>query len=215
MDFVFVYSYLQQNHEMPDLVLNSAIDNELEYYKNSDDQGDSLQYLMMQRFWRLIDADYKIDPEIFYGSEGLDSVTVQALYCDQFQIDTASYFSHLRKSSEALNYNTTHALLSLVFLKNNHCYTDESLESLSKEIENKNLELIANNDYEWNDLNIETLAFLSESGAKYKKSWIKNILKLQQEDGGWKGKERNETSNSHTTVLALWLILNVMDDVQK
>ena len=58
------------------------------------------------------------------------------------------------------------------------------------------------------------MAFRSEADFDYQKSWIKQILKAQQEDGGWKGRSSNETSNSHTTILAIWLIQNIINDLE-
>ena len=146
--------------------------------------------------------------------KGIDLITVKGLYCDQIKIDTNIFFQQLRDEADALNYNTSHALLSLIFLKKNNCYSDTEMNALNQYLDIKSLELLKKIDFEWNDLNIETLAFRSEADFDYQKSWIKQILKAQQEDGGWKGRSSNETSNSHTTILAIWLIQNIINDLE-
>ena len=214
MDFILVYSYLQQSNELPDLKVQSALNSEIEYYKNSKDPGDSIQYQTIKRFWRLVDRDFKIPQELYENAKGVDSITVKGLYCDQIKIDTNIFFQQLRDEADALNYSTSHALLSLIFLKKNNCYSDTEMNALNQYLDIKSLELLKKIDFEWNDLNIETLAFRSEADFDYQKSWIKQILKAQQEDGGWKGRSSNETSNSHTTILAIWLIQNIINDLE-
>ena len=131
MDFILMYSYLQQSNKLPDLKVQSALNSEIEYFKNSKDPGDSIQYQTIKRFWRIIDRDFKIPQELYENVKGIDLITVKGLYCDQIKIDTNIFFQQLRDEADALNYNTSNALLSLIFLKKNNCYTDSELNALN------------------------------------------------------------------------------------
>ena len=60
------------------------------------------------------------------------------------------------------------------------------------------------------DLYIETLAFLTEFDNEIDcKSEIKNVIELQNKDGGWSVRNTETESNLHSTFLSLWFLLNV------
>ena len=59
------------------------------------------------------------------------------------------------------------------------------------------------------DVWIEAIYFLSFFDPTFDEGiFIEKVINLQQKDGGWKYYSNSEESNTHTTILALWLLLN-------
>lgn len=214
-NIVMIYNYLQQANDLPDLKSQSAFDDQIAYFENSDDFNDSVNYSIIQQFWKLKDPEYKLPKYLLNAATGIDSLTLLALYCDQFSIDSTSHFSRLRRAGKSKDSETNIALLTLAFLKNNECFTPDELKSLNDYLDVQSAAMLNTPDLEWNDKSIETAAFRSEAKLDYQKAWIKEFLKVQQEDGGWKGRASNEASNSHTTIMAIWFLQNVINDLEK
>ncbi len=212
-NIVMIYNYLQQTNDLPNLKSQSAFNDQIAYFENSDDFNDSVNYSIIQQFWKLKDPEYKLPEYLLNAATGIDSLTLLALYCDQFSIDSTSHFSRLRRAGKSKDPETNIALLTLAFLKNNQCFTADELKSLNDYLDVQSAAILNTPDLEWNDKSIETAAFRSEAKLDYKKAWLKEFLKVQQEDGGWKGRSTNDESNSHTTILAIWLLQNVINDL--
>lgn len=215
VNIVMIYNFLQQTNDLPDLNAQSAFDDQISYLRNSKERGDSLEYQMIQRFWKLKDPEFKLSQELLNTAKGIDSLTLMALYCDQFNLDSTNYFPELRKAGKAQDYRTNNALLGLAFIQRNKCFSEKELESINNFLDTQSASLLNQPNLEWNDKSLETAAFRSEANLSYKKAWLKQILKVQQEDGGWKGRTSNESSNSHTTILAIWFLQNVINDLEK
>ncbi|MFZ9027771.1 MAG: hypothetical protein ACO2Z9_02085 [Crocinitomicaceae bacterium] len=215
INIVMIYNYLQQTNDLPDLKSQSAFDDQITYFKNSTDFNDSVNYSIIQQFWRLKDPNYKLPEQLLKSASGIDSLTLLALYCDQYAIDSTSHFSRLKKAGESKDSETNIALLTLAFLKNNNCYSLDELRSLNDYLDVQSAAILNEPELEWNDKSIETAAFRSEAKLDYQKAWLKEFLKAQQEDGGWKGRASNDASNSHTTIMAIWFLQNVINDLEK
>ncbi|MEI6311550.1 MAG: hypothetical protein WCP57_04730 [Bacteroidota bacterium] len=121
---------------------------------------------------------------------------------------TNKLFYKLNKSSD--KYTITHLYFALKMIER----TDESLlnirsKKIIKQLTQKLKEYANSNNIEL-DLYIETLAFLTEfDNVKGYQSEIKNVLELQNNDGGWSVRKTEIESNVHSTFLSLWFLLNV------
>jgi hypothetical protein len=164
---------------------------------------------------RLFDKNHKIQKIDIEQAIDLNYLILSALYCNDFQIDSLKYFQLLKEKSDEGEYALTHSLLALYLLNENACYNFKVLENLKSELISKNLKMLEEHKYEWNDINIESSALLQEVGYKFSKKHIREILKQQQDDGGWKADNNSTQSNAHTTVLALWSISVYLNRLKK
>lgn len=215
LEVMLVYNFLQQENDLPDLEYTSKLRAQFKYLSDLEslNTNDASELNTLRRFWKFVDPEYKIDSANFYGATGMDSITIQGLYCDLFNVSSDSFFTLLESQLIGSDYRTTHALFAFNLALKNDCFEEALYLNTLKKFEERTNVMI-NDRSEWTDLHIETLAFMLEANMKYKKSWIKQVLKAQQKDGGWKGKSSNETSNPHTTILAIWLIQNVITDLE-
>ena len=62
---------------------------------------------------------------------------------------------------------------------------------------------------EFDDLSIEAVAILQYAGYHYliREKWIMGIIGAQTNDGGWLWNSTHKETNTHTSVLALWALL--------
>ncbi len=121
---------------------------------------------------------------------------------------TNKLFYKLNKSFD--NYTITHLYFALKMIER----TDVSLlnkrsKKISIQLTQKLKDYTHSNNIEL-DLYIETLAFLTEFDNEIDcKSEIKNVIELQNKDGGWSVRNTETESNLHSTFLSLWFLLNV------
>jgi hypothetical protein len=206
MEHVYLYSYLQLQFAWPDIPAQAHTT----FVRDSLSRKGDAQALVvlheMDLFGRLLDPQYRISAAQLASAEELDSVTVPALYCDVFPLDTAVYFPILRGELSASGYRSTHALLCYVWMKANGCLDAATLGKWRAQMVRPNLDMIRQSPGYWSDLNIEAAALIRAAGESYPEDWVAGIVKAQRSDGGWPIFPDGDRSDPHATILALWFL---------
>ncbi len=206
MEHVYLYTYLQSQFAWPDIPAQARTI----YVRDSLTRKGDAQALVvlheMDLFGRLLDPQYRISAAQLESAEELDSVTVPALYCDVFPLDTAIYFPILRGELSASGYRSTHALLCYVWIKANECLDAATLGRWRGPMARPNLEMIHKAPNYWSDLNIEAAALIRAAGEPYPEDWVTGVVNAQRKDGGWSIFPDGDRSDPHATILALWFL---------
>lgn len=150
---------------------------------------------------RFMDERFIVPEYEIRNMEGIDAITASALYCDIYELPK-DFFSRVNAMTEAGGYSLTHATLALTILKQRGC----KYPAINYDIELKRYsrllgQLIEKKGAE-SDVGTEAIVFLylSGHGSTVKHEWIKKIIGAQKPQGGC-------GNNDHTTVLALWAML--------
>lgn len=205
LDFVYLYSYLQSKNEWPRIpaqVANELIRDSLQ--RNGDERAMRI-HAQMAMFDRLRDPSYILPREKMALAQEEDAFTVPALYCDAYPLDTAKYLPVLRQEMSYGDYRLSHALLALFWIEERNCIPATSLAPIRKQLIDGN-HAIVDRFAEWNDLRLESAALLQAAGEPIPEEWIRQVISVQQPDGGWKEFPERDNSNTHSTILALWLL---------
>ena len=162
-------------------------------------------------FYRLINEKFSIPDHILDRQSKLpiDGTTLQALYCDRWSSFNPGSFLHRVDTDISLKgYYLTHALIALMFVKENNCLGCEGALLLEQKAVIGCLDLLFTAT-EFDDLTIEAVTILQYAGYHHliKCEWIQEIISAQQDDGGWLWSKQHEVSHTHTSVLALWSLL--------
>ncbi|MFM1875467.1 MAG: hypothetical protein RL266_1204 [Bacteroidota bacterium] len=161
-------------------------------------------------FLRLVSGgDPKVDSTIFSkaGSE-IDQVTLRSIYCDRFPLPK-SFLHTLKKASEKGKYSLTHALWALQLMQENGCL--ERLDdgrNLADEIAIRVANMVNESSFK-DDIAIEGICFLYGMNRidLVNPSWIRIMTGHQASNGGFYRTAKNSLTNTKTTVLALWCML--------
>lgn len=136
----------------------------------------------------------------------LQYIMLAGMYCDQVPL-TDDFSQKVKQQTDLDGYFLTHAALSIHFTKCLKCPISDELKSIENQQIQLLKQLIETTDIQ--DLKYETIAILKlmRPHTQIKQEWVKEILDLQLEDGGWARVSQLKTSNDHTTLLALWVLL--------
>ena len=108
-------------------------------------------------------------------------------------------------------YQLTHAVIALIWLRENQCIINEKrTKGMINTSINLLLELAKKERYN-TDIGIEAMAVLCYSGnyKKIKPFMISEVLKVQKANGSWAHSPETTITDEHTTILAFWLLLGV------
>jgi len=167
------------------------------------------EQLQLRVFRRIVDHDNPIQQRDLERFFGLDRLVVPALYCDRFGLSD-DYVELLENNVNFGEYELTHILLALVWMRDNGCEVPLSDSSISN-LYGANAALI-NSDHVVEDLELEAAAFLylAEQGGFVQDFFIEQVIAAQNDDGGWSiSGDDQEDSGWHPTVLGLLLLLHV------
>jgi hypothetical protein len=129
--------------------------------------------------------------------------------CDHLSLPQ-NFWSTMEANKKMGGYYLTHTALALAFMKDNSCQIPpKETELLMQTIEG--MVNLASSSGTTPDLRYEAVAFLGLNGRSdlIESSWIEKIVAEQEEDGSWLYEEDIKNSD-HTTVLALWALLEYM-----
>lgn len=132
----------------------------------------------------------------------LESLPLLALHCDTFKLPP-DFLEQIRAETARGGYYTTHAVLGLQWAIEQGCITEEQARPLKEE---QRAALVPKPPVD--DLYVETLAMLyyGGHGDAVKKEDIDAMLKAQKPDGHLAYGEI-DSDPTHTTMLALWVLL--------
>ena len=141
------------------------------------------------------------------GSQ-VDGFTFAALHCRTVPLadDYPQRIAHWLDPKGG-NYDPPHAALALQWAIEQGCL-DPSEEPIAHLRAVAIEQLVHFADGVPRDQPIEAVAMLGYLGARdrVERRWLDAIVAAQHEDGGW-GDQPGEPSNDHTTILALWVLL--------
>lgn len=197
-----VYKYLERKFEI------SSISDDNLYQANL--KAKARQFPKTKAFLRLLSPKMGISKrELKKSNDPIDEMTSKALYCDFLDLDSA-YLNQIKQSAARGGYSLPHAALSIQWLKENQCFADTGpVYRGVKDTIAKHLVLAVDTASGLKDGEIECIAMLYYigKGSLVQGHWIRLLMSQQLEDGGWPEKPSRSDALGHTTVLALWVLL--------
>ena len=159
-------------------------------------------------FSRLLKPDFLPPREDIFNRAGtIDGMSLTALYCDKYGLP-GDYNSVLEKGFAGDDYWPTHTALAVGWAAENNCIVPKEYEQLRPTIRDAILRTITRHS-QVDDIFAESIALLYYSGLRQdvQIAWLAKLVNAQLSDGGWSAEPFPMKSNSHTTVLALWGLL--------
>jgi hypothetical protein len=165
------------------------------------------EQLQLHVFRRIIDYNNSIQKRDLERFVGIDGIVVPALYCDRFELPD-NYAASLEENMSFGEYELTHVLLAVVWMKDNSCKIPLS-DNVVKNLYHANSILIDNNNIV-EDLELEAAVFLylAGQGNLVNPDFIEQVIRAQNVDGGWSISGSSQDSDWHPTVLGLLLLLH-------
>jgi len=141
----------------------------------------------------------------------LDGLTVWSLFCNKFPLPE-SYLNILNENIARGGYEMTHAALQLGNILQLDCISKEEAEKLrEKLVEGLMSQINSNTVLAYSDdMKYECLSMLYYLGKDdlISQGHIRYIIDSQMSNGGWSPSvKENQGTNVHTSVLALWVLL--------
>jgi len=172
----------------------------------------------LRLFRRLVvpEATY-VEADMAEAEGSLDRTTVTALYCDRLP-PPEGYADLIRTEAAAGDYQLTHAVMALAWIRDNECPDPVPLV----EVEGWMARLAAlARSRPAHDVGLEAAALLAYmgEGGRLPADHLAAVLAAQQPDGGWRPcpappcdpptglRPEAAASHWHPTALALWLLL--------
>lgn len=145
----------------------------------------------------------------FLDPQGVNDMTLAGLWYDQLE-EPSLLMERIKETEWGWNepYVVTHALWALAMARN--CFQAELDTALEQRLVTLNLDIMAKNRPMWNDVAIEALAMAQYHDSTYvpPAEYIQEIVDLQNANGTWNWVAKDTRRESqHTTVLALWALL--------
>lgn len=197
-DAVVLYAYLKDRFDLPQMEhAPSAL---------AQIRADSTGQLYM--FLRLVEA--RPCEMGFLDPTGLNDVNLASIWYDELE-DTSLLMERIEQTKWSWAdepYMVTHALWAMALAR--HCFNAQLDTTIERQLVEHNKAIMARNRPLWDDVAIEALAMAQYHDPTYvpPAEYIEEIIKLQNVYGGWNWVPRNiKTASQHTTVLALWALL--------
>lgn len=181
-----------------------------------------------ERYYRLTESGFRYRGVIPEKLDTMDDFMTAALYCDVLPIpaDTTAQMLAKLKEVDALPHDTRigplkmlvdyfypHLALALRWMQEKNCVTDQLAANQLREGLIRSLEGLIRRNGPDTDLGIEAMAMLCylRVPGRVKPVWLERMAAAQLPDGGWANAVDPDlpelVSNGHTTVLALWVLL--------
>ena len=161
---------------------------------------------------RVFDTTAHVPPDLLepYQDDLINYFMFKSFNCDVFLPDTFL----VQKLKEGLligGYDLTHALISMHWLKQFDCLEENAiLEKEIKELQEtfwNKLPVMAKTEKN-PDLRYESIAIALHTNKKINLSdEVQSILREQEKGGSWYNQGLSDASREHTTILALWALL--------
>jgi hypothetical protein len=144
----------------------------------------------------------------------IDRITASALHCDRITLPR-DWMALLRGGSAAGGYALTQSVLATEWSVENGCVPRVEIQGLRAEqiawlvnfIQRR--EELRDEFDAITDIWLEAVAMLYYIGAadNVRPEWLEEIVRIQNEDGGWSRSPAEQRSDPHATALALWVLL--------
>lgn len=171
--------------------------------------GDNLAD-MLAVFRRLMDPDARVTvAEVDALRMPIDQVTAIAIHCQALP-PPADYLMTLDEMVALGGYAMTHAIIASQWLVENGCESPETIAVRHPRYVEALVQQIKKDDGTITDRRVEALAtlFYIGEGKHAPQEWVDFVVQKQRPDGGWPAyADRTDASNPHTTLMALWLLL--------
>ncbi len=163
--------------------------------------------LQIQYLARMAYPDKILDTLPPSDINGAVLTNIYAANCDVLPLPP-TFWQSMEENHKAGGYSLTHVLLALAFMKDNGCSIPSYQQDLSSRTSEAMVKLMDNPETT-PDMRYEIVAFLQLAGRyeMVKSEWIDQIVSEQLTDGGWLQKKDDRRASNHTTVLALWALL--------
>ena len=170
-------------------------------------------------YWRRsYDPTHAISQAVYDSLQGFDRLSFAGVYCHQYAIGDSTVQTLRSYSASPQAYDTTHALLALLWAIDNDCPLPPTYDSqiLTDAIESTFTIAEDAGSAVLNDLRIEAMAILAATGRHdlIQPHWVDQLLDAQLANGAWKGDPSDLDANPHTTGLALWLCLLLAEEAK-
>lgn len=160
----------------------------------------------------IVQAELKAIARIAYTDSLVNDLGPNPTYvaiganCDHIPMPT-NISGLLQQEIDKGSYELTHAFLSMQLMKELDCPVN-NIEALRQQAIT-GMVTMAGDDKTENDLRFESMAFLMYGGKldSIDPKWIDKIYDTQHQDGGWSLDLKDPRSDPHTSVLALWALL--------
>jgi hypothetical protein len=138
--------------------------------------------------------------------DGPALTNIYSANCDHMALP-ANFWPTMEQNYQAGGYSLTHVALALAFMKDNSCQIPTAHSDLRSKVI-AGMAKLASNPATNPDLRYEAIAFLGLSGSadQIESAWTDSITTEQKKEGNWIDSTDPQNSD-HTTVLALWALL--------
>jgi len=184
--------------------------------------GDNARARQLRTWRRSYDPAWVVSAADYAQLSGFDAVTFAGVYCHQagaeYPVDDADIqaLTNYAAAGAPGGYDTTHALLALLWMIDNDCALPASFDpGLLEQIVRDVYEIARDGGSNAvTDLRVEAMAMLAAAGRHdlIQASWVDQVLNAQLGNGGWKAAPADMEAFDHTTGLALWLLLQLAED---
>lgn len=175
------------------------------------DPAEAARQGLTRPFYRLIDPGVRPSAEEIRGIAGLTgAITAQALHCDWLPL-APGFWPALQRLAAGGGYASTHAVLASVWIEENGCEVDARALARLRDESVRELVGLLDSAGAPTDLQAEALAMLHYAGraSLAHPRHVAALLVAQRDDGGWALAVDRDAGHPHTTVLALWVLLEV------
>lgn len=196
-DAVLLHAYLKDRFGLPELCSAKRVIAEI----RKDPEGGLYKFLCL--------ADTVAFRPDFLKLEGVgyNNITLAGMWYDKLQ-KPSILKDRIEASPIDDAYVATHALWAVAMAR--QCFHAQIDTILDHRLVVKVKELMERSDPRWDDQAIEALAMLQYNDPGYvpPEKYIKEVVALQNPNGSWSYTPGQEVHGSqHTTVLALWALL--------
>lgn len=194
-DAVLLHAYLKDRFNLPVLVKAEAVLAQV----RADSTG---QFHMFLRL-----AEPAVCRMDFLDAGGGNELALAGVWYDELP-EPELLMQRIGEAELNEPYQATHALWAMAMAQ--QCFRAELDTAVEKELVERNRAIINGQRPLWNDVAIEALAMLQyhDTGYVPPPEYIEEIIGLQNLDGSWNWVPNDKSSESqHTTILALWALL--------
>jgi hypothetical protein len=146
----------------------------------------------------------------------IDQVTATALHCQTVRVP-ADLLMTLDEMVQIGGYAMTHAIIASQWLIENGCVPAATIAERRQRYVDALVRQIEKDEGHITDRRVEALAtlFYMGGGEHARQEWVDFVVQRQLPDGQWSGyADQPQTPNAHTTLMALWLLLEARSEGQ-